>query len=144
MNVASPQAEKVSTISKGQMAFITLVGPLVGILAYLVIGLSMERPPAMGLELLELFVFVLLMGWPLGMVPSAMAAIAWRALPLPSSRWGRLLVALLIGAIAGPLGMALLMEFLLKVEPMNWTLGLIFAGVGALSMAITALPLSKA
>lgn len=143
MNATSSLVEKRATISIGRMAFITFVGPLIGILAYLAVGLSMERPPDMGWELLELVVFVLLLGWPLGVVPSAMAAIAWRVIPLPASRMGRLVLALLVGAVAGPLGMALLMKFLLKVEPMTWTLGLMFAGVGALAMAATALPFSR-
>lgn len=143
METTAPQAISRPAVSAGRLVAIVLGGPPIGIIVYVlgvaVVDTAFGDPG----EMLEILGIMLILGWPLGMVPAALAALVWRLVPLPDGLWSRIGLAAAIGAVCGPLGMAGVMA-LLEVEAMSLPIVAMFALAGAAALITTAIPLSGA
>jgi hypothetical protein len=136
------QAREWKAVSIRRVLAIACLGPLIGLSLYYGAGFLMDPPTETLSGLVQIYFFILILGWPLALVPSTIGAIAWRFMPLPKGRAGRLAMALAIGAAAGVLGMVLV-SALMQTKPMPLPIVAIMALAGAASLAGTALPFSR-
>lgn len=143
MTSSVPVVEQVRNVSFGRVLFISIFGPPIGILAYVATFFAIEWPSENWRDVIEMVFFVLLMGWPLGIFPAAIAALVWKLVPKPADQLATLGVAALVGAVVSPIVMGLVIKYLLQAEPMALQSALVFALAGAVAMVATAIPFSK-
>ncbi|KFC65105.1 hypothetical protein FF80_02862 [Devosia sp. LC5] len=136
MNAPAPRLR----LGAWRLLAVTLAGPLVGALVYVVVSLLAQLPQVTFEDVVEMGGFMLVVGWMLGLVPAAVSALVVRFLGLAADAPRRLVEAMAIGALSAVVALPIILPVLFGLTMPPIEVVLLFGLCGAVAFCATALP----
>ena len=129
-------------VTTGRLVLIILAGPFIGALAYMLVLLAIEGGAQPLGDLFAVGALILVIGWPLGTAGAMLSALVLRLFGLAAAPWRRALELLVLGALSGPLGVAIMAPVLgMHLPPLS--VFAILALCGAAALLSTTLPFHR-
>lgn len=121
----------------GRLTLVILAGPFIGTIVY-ALTVLVSAWPAPWDDVVAIGLVILVFGWPLGTAGSMLSAIVVKIFGLAARQPRRAIEALLLGALTGPLGVAIMVPVLGIPHPPLYVFATI-ALCGAVALALTTL-----
>lgn len=130
--------------SRGRIAAIAFLGPVVGTLAVYLLPFVFDPPAGGPSEAGAMVVLLFVFGYLFGILPSGLAALLYfRAAPQLATFWWRLIGCIFIGAFCGAVGVLLPIWIFARAFVFEPSFMALAAIAGAFALPLTALPFSR-